>query len=220
MKVRICLNLKRIPFRRVPLTLRRLRELKRISPARQVPVLIDRDQVVGDSSRIVRFLDERYPRPLLVPREPTARAYCQLIEQWADEVLYFIVGAFKWLAKENQRAAWERTFGEFAGAWLRPVAGRLARRRFRRRYRLWGCTGATLPALEERMCSNLELLDPLLEGKPFLLGRPLTVADVAVFAQLRWLRWYAQGRLIDRFGAVRAWLERLEAEPAFAAATS
>ena len=218
LKARICLQLKGVPFRRVPVTLGRLRELRRLNPLGQVPVLVQGTEVIVDSSRIARHLEARYPEPALIPRDPTARAYAALVEEWADGALYFIVAAFKWLNPVNRRAAVENTVSEMTGAALRPLVGHLLVRRERRRYAAWGHTEATLGALEERMRENVTALAGLLDGRPYLLGRRPMLADVAAFAQLCWLGRYVERRLLAETPAVQQWLERLAAAPPVAAA--
>jgi len=218
LKARICLQLKGVPFRRVPVTLGRLRELRRLNPLGQVPVLVQGTEVIVDSSRIARHLEARYPEPALIPRDPTARAYATLVEEWADEALYFIVAAFKWLNPVNRRAAVENTVSEMTGAALRPLVGHLLVRRERLRYAGWGHTEATLGALEERMRENVAALAGLLDGRPYLLGRRPMLADVAAFAQLCWLGRYVERRLLAETPAVQQWLERLAAAPPVAAA--
>jgi glutathione S-transferase len=218
LKARICLQVKGIPFRRVTLTLSRRRELKRLSPLAKVPVLIDGTDVIADSSLIVRYLERLHPEPRLIPSDPTARAYALLIEEWADEALYFVVGAFKWLNPENRAAALANTMSELGGGLLRPVVGYLVARNIRRRYSAWGYTAAALPEFEERMRDNLSHLATLLSGKRYLLGGAPTVADVAVFAQLAWMQRYAERRLLDDVPIVQRWLERLGAAPPIAAA--
>ena len=53
----------------------------------QVPVLVDDDLTLYDSTVIIEYLDDKYPDPPLFPREPKARARCRLLELEADEVL-------------------------------------------------------------------------------------------------------------------------------------
>jgi glutathione S-transferase len=57
------------------------------NPKRQVPVLVDDDLTLYDSTIIIEYLDDKYPDPPLLPREPKARARCRLLELEADEVL-------------------------------------------------------------------------------------------------------------------------------------
>ena len=93
-KARMCLQVKGIPYRRITLTVGKLRELRQVNPLGKVPVLLDRGRPVADSSTIARHLEAQHPEPPLLPADPAARAYASLLEDWADESLYFVVGAF------------------------------------------------------------------------------------------------------------------------------
>ena len=51
-----------------------------------VPVLVDGDQVIPDSTRILRYLEERWPDPPLFPRDPARRAELDVFLEWFNEV--------------------------------------------------------------------------------------------------------------------------------------
>ncbi|MGF1626797.1 MAG: glutathione S-transferase family protein [Alphaproteobacteria bacterium] len=57
------------------------------NPKRQVPVLVDGDLVLYDSTVILEYLEDAFPSPPLYPREPAERARCRLAELFADEVM-------------------------------------------------------------------------------------------------------------------------------------
>ena len=50
-----------------------------------VPVIVDDGQVVADSTRILRHLDERYPEPRLFPSDPSRRAEVDIFLEWFNE---------------------------------------------------------------------------------------------------------------------------------------
>jgi glutathione S-transferase len=218
LKARICLHLKAVPFRRVTLTLGRLREVRRLNPLGKVPVLVHGGETIADSSAIARHLERHWPAPPLLPADPVARAYCALVEEWADEALSFLVGAFKWLNPENRPAAVANTVSEMAAGPVQPLLGWAIARAIRGRYRRWGYGPAALGHLGERMRENLATLDALLAGRRYLVGRTLTLADVAVFAQLRWMARYREARLLAAAPEVSRWLAEVAALPAVAAA--
>jgi glutathione S-transferase len=58
------------------------------SPKRQVPVLIDDDLILFDSTVILEYLEEAYPAVPLYPNGAKARARCRLLELTADEILF------------------------------------------------------------------------------------------------------------------------------------
>lgn len=57
------------------------------NPKGEVPVLVDGDLVLYDSTVIFEYLEEAYPTPPLYPGGARARARCRLLELFADEVL-------------------------------------------------------------------------------------------------------------------------------------
>src|SRR5512139_2226142 len=84
-KVRLALERKGIPF-----VVENIPPAERSSPRRAsgqglVPVLVDGDRAVADSTAILLHLEERFPEPALVPRDPASRAECLVLEDWADE---------------------------------------------------------------------------------------------------------------------------------------
>src|SRR5215475_5626256 len=61
------------------------------NPKGQVPVLVDGDLTLFDSTLIFEYLEEAYPRPPLWPAEAKARARGRLVELAADEILLPLV---------------------------------------------------------------------------------------------------------------------------------
>lgn len=57
------------------------------NPKGQVPVLVDGDLTLFDSTIINEYLDDAYPDPRLIPAGSEARARCRLLELQADEIL-------------------------------------------------------------------------------------------------------------------------------------
>jgi glutathione S-transferase len=68
----------------------------RLNPFGQVPVLEDGDLVVAESIAILEYLEERWPEPPLLPREPAARARCRQYMLFAGD---YVNDAWKaWMA--------------------------------------------------------------------------------------------------------------------------
>ncbi len=59
-----------------------------VNPKGQVPVLIDGDLTLFDSTVILEYLEDAYPVPPLYPRGAKERAQCRLLEVTADEILF------------------------------------------------------------------------------------------------------------------------------------
>jgi glutathione S-transferase len=63
-------------------------EVARLNPKREVPVLIDGDVTVYDSTLIFEYLEERYPEPPLYPTGAALRTRCRQQESAADEIWF------------------------------------------------------------------------------------------------------------------------------------
>ncbi len=63
-------------------------EVLRINPKRQVPVLIDDDLELFDSTQIFEYLETLKPDPALWPPDLKARARARLLEHKSDEVYF------------------------------------------------------------------------------------------------------------------------------------
>src|SRR5438552_16500410 len=59
-----------------------------LNPKAQVPVLVDGDLALYDSTVILEYLEDRYPSPPLYPRDVAERARCRQAEAAADEILF------------------------------------------------------------------------------------------------------------------------------------
>jgi glutathione S-transferase len=84
-KVLACMNLKGLRYEIDPITpFYGNDEFERMSPLRRIPVLIDGDFSVSDSSVICAYLDEAYPGHPLFPADPKDRARARWLEEFAD----------------------------------------------------------------------------------------------------------------------------------------
>jgi glutathione S-transferase len=62
-------------------------ELPRLNPKAQIPVLLDGETVIYDSTIILEYLDERVPKTPLFPANAAERARCRILEDLGDTLL-------------------------------------------------------------------------------------------------------------------------------------
>jgi glutathione S-transferase len=96
-KVLACMNLKGLACEIDPITpFYGNDEFERLSPLRRIPVLVDGDFHISDSSVICAYLDEAYPGHRLFPSAAKERARARWFEEFADTRLgdLFIWGLF------------------------------------------------------------------------------------------------------------------------------
>jgi glutathione S-transferase len=86
-RVRIALAEKQIPYETVEVDLRdRPSWIYELNPSGKVPVLDD-GFILPESAVIMEYLEDRYPKPALLPRDPPARAAARLLVYRFDELL-------------------------------------------------------------------------------------------------------------------------------------
>jgi len=84
-KVLVVLDLKGIPYEIDPIVpFFGDDRFSRMSPLRRIPVLIDNDVTISDSSVICQYLEDRYPQPALYPANIVDRARARWLEEYAD----------------------------------------------------------------------------------------------------------------------------------------
>lgn len=95
-KVRIVLAEKDLSFEIVPVDLKageqKRPEFLKLNPFGKVPVLIDDEMIVYDSTIINEYLEDEYPHPPLLPSDSSARARVRTFEDYADNAFIPVTG--------------------------------------------------------------------------------------------------------------------------------
>ena len=84
----LAFELEMVPFEMDRLYEPKHPEVERINPKRQVPVLVDGELEIFDSTQIFEYLEDLAPSPPLWPPGAAARAHARLIEHKSDEVYF------------------------------------------------------------------------------------------------------------------------------------
>lgn len=129
-------------------------DVLRHNPKGQVPVLIDGDFALYDSTIIIEYLEDAYPEPPLFPESARERARCRLLELFADEV---ILAGLKPLMHRNE-----------PGAATRPD---------------WASREAAASRAEASLAAHFGKIEGGIGGEGFLFGE-FGVADIALFLQV------------------------------------
>jgi len=87
-KVRVVLAEKDLEYEKTLVDLRKqdqkAPEFLQLNPYGKVPVLVDEDTVVYDSTIINEYLDEEYPLPPLMPEDSQGKAQVRTLEDYCD----------------------------------------------------------------------------------------------------------------------------------------
>jgi len=156
----------------------------RLSPLRRIPVLIDADVVVNDSSVIYEYLDEKWPQPAVLPGGPAARARARFLDEYAD-------------TRMSDVLLW-KVFGRAAVA---PAIFGVPRD-----------LAAIQDTLTSEFPTVMDQLEAWAPESGFVGGASAGLADLSIvshFANLRWARATVDAA---RWPRTSDWIERVEAQ--------
>jgi glutathione S-transferase len=146
--------------------------------AAQVPVLLVDGAPIADSTEIVRYVASRAPERL------GASAEAWLWEDWADTALNGFVVASRWADERNWPAVRDAYFGK-APWFVRTLIAPMLRKKVQNGLvarDVWRAGAAACWARFERILDALEERAP---ASGFWVGDGVSVADVAIYGQVR-----------------------------------
>jgi len=150
-----------------------------LNPLRRIPVYIDDQVSVSDSTVICEYLEERFPTPALLPKTPAERARARWIEEFADTRMGDV---FIW------RIFYEAVVNP--SIWQRPRdKDKIAR------------------AVAEELPEVMAHLEQLAPASDFLFGA-LSIADISVAVFFDNLRWARVQPAAERWPKTLGWVER------------
>ena len=185
-------------------------ELKRRNPAGKVPFIEYDDAVVADSTEIARFLEEKHRTPPLFPSSPRERALCHLLEDWADESLYFYEVRLRFTFPNNAKR-WIPILTARENAVVRSAAAMIVPSHMKKILANQGLGRKTDAAVLEDVRRHTHAIATWLGEAQWLVGDALSIADIAVFAQMHCIRGTDEGGpIVSDNRVVAAWMDRVD----------
>lgn len=177
-KVQLALKLKKVPFE-----VKNLLFADRVNPRKKLPYVHWGDRHLEDSTAIVEVIDAEGEGPSLFPSDRRLRAEADLLEDWADESLYWH-GVHAKFADDQNWALLLPEFKKHFPAMLKPLGPTVARRQTLAKLDGQGLSRRDPTLIKREFLRHLDSLDARLEGHAWLVGDALSIADVAVTAML------------------------------------
>ena len=210
-RVRFVFNTKGLPFDEVKLNLLEGDQLKpdylKLNPNGVVPTLDHDGQIVIDSTVITEYLDEVAPEKSFTPEDPVKRARMRTLMHFADEMPAAAVRipTFNLAFMPRFRAMSREAFVAMAES--KPL-----RREFMLTMGQTGFPQSEMDAALGRLRRSYERMDAEIEksGGPWLLGKDISLADVAVMPALVRMHdldladWQDLPRVVTWFDNIRA----------------
>lgn len=210
-KVRVVLAEKSLEYREHLMTLRGDQfddAYMKLNPNAVVPTLIHDGRPVIESSVILYYLDEVFPDPSLMPRDPHQRAavrqYNKMIDEYVHNsctILTFATAFRGWLG----------------GLTAEQIDARLAkspnkkRAEHKRDVALYGLQSKFAREAVEYHLKLLKMMDAALERGPWLAGEQFSLADAAVIPYILRLDLLKLDRLLGE--KTKKWYARMRERP-------
>lgn len=211
-KVRRILHVKGVAYevREVPPS-RTFTEVRRVNRIGKLPTIEDDGRRVADSTDIAYYLEGRFPEPPLLPKNPLERALVHVLEDWADESLYFYEMTMR-LQWSPDSARWSRELLRADGRLGMAIAPYLVPHLVAQRTKAQGVGRKPRDLVLRELDRHLGALDALLADGDWLVADALTIADIAVAAQVTAIAGATDGRAaLARHPVTAAWLHRTDA---------
>jgi len=209
-KVRRILHWKRLDYRIQEVPLARALAVRKINPIGKLPCLEHDGTFVADSTDIAYYLEEKFPEPPLLPKDPVLRALCHVLDDWADESLYFYEMRLRFTLPHNARR-WIPELVHADPGILKVLAPRIIPGMMRRLTRKQGVGRKSVQQVLEDVERQVDALAGLLADRHWLVADALSVGDLSVYAQIHCIRGTEEGaRIIEGRPTVVAWMERVE----------
>jgi glutathione S-transferase len=214
-RVRFVLNAKKLPFDEVKLNLLEGDQLKpdylKLNPNGVVPTLDHDGDIVTDSTVITEYLDEVSPAESFTPESALERARMRALMHFIDEMPAAAVRV------PTFNLAFLPSFQKMSrDAFIAMAESKPLRKEFMMAMGQTGFPQAEMDAALARLRRTYERMDREIEksGGPWLLGKSISLADVAVMPALVRMHDLGMPQWQD-LPRVVAWFDNIRAQAAF-----
>ena len=209
-KIRRVLNYKGLKYNTVDYSIADTAKgaLKKHNSIGKVPIIKAHGIYLGDSTEIAKFIEKKHPEPTLMPNGPKEKAMVHVLEDWADESLYFTEMYLRFNIAENRKALIPELTKHDGSAlqMLAPLAVPVAMKKILNNQ---GIGRKALPQVLADLKQHVTAIESWLGNGDWLVGKHITLADISVYSQLNCINQTPEGSyLINEKPTVKAWLER------------
>jgi glutathione S-transferase len=168
-------------------------ELRGYNPINRTPTLVDEGRAAFESFAILEYLDEKYPNPPLMPKDPIERAHARAMALLGYLYIYQDARAaalqlFDWTNWDSKTQVYP----------ARKPAETIDH--------------AILDPAEERLMNHFGILDKELSQHPWATGSMFGIADIVLAPTTMGFK--LRGRPLQEFKHVSKWLDACMARPA------
>ena len=168
-------------------------ELRNLNPINKTPTLVDDGKPAFESLAILEYLDEKYPSPPLMPKDPVERARARAMTMLGYLYIYqdariVALQLFDWDSWDSKTQVYPAR---------RPPEK---------------VDQTIVGPAEERLMNHFGILDKELASRPWVAGQMFGIPDIVLTPTAMGFK--LRGRPIQEFRNVSKWLDACMARPA------
>ena len=207
-KVRRVCYYKNIPLETHNFGLTKLSAVKKISPSGKLPALQVRERIIVDSTDIVTYLEECGGKSVF-PADPAKRALAHIIEDWADESLYFYDLTMRTWSHNVGLLAEDLTLEE--SGMMKSIFRRLIPGAILKQAKGQGIARKSPAEVCRDVERHFDAIVALLKDGEFLVGEKLSIADISVVSMCTVLDRAEEAReMMAARPTLQEWRERVD----------
>ncbi|HVN87818.1 MAG TPA: glutathione S-transferase family protein [Candidatus Binatia bacterium] len=208
-KVRRILRYKNVPFEIYEWPLAEVASIRDKNPSGKLPFIEIDGGVIPDSTTIALEIERRHPVPPLIPSDPALRAQVLVLEDWADESLYFYEMTTRFGEQDFQANVPKLMAG--APKEMIDAMAPMLRDMFAQTTTTQGIGRKSPDQLHDDVERLFGAIDDLQRATGFVVGDHLTLADIAICAQAECIGDSTIGReVLGRRPSLRAYFQRVD----------
>jgi len=185
-------------------------KIRKVNKVGKLPAIEHDGKSLGDSTDIAYYLEEKFPDPPLIPDDARERGLVHALEDWADESLYFYEVFLRFTLGHNAEkwvpilCAKDTEIVRRAGRFLVPrhMKAILVKQGLGRKSR---------KQVFADVRRHFDSLTGMLQGREWLVGTSMTLADIAVYAQFACICGAKEGAALRaERPVVDEWMKRVD----------
>ncbi|MRI33996.1 hypothetical protein EOPP23_13450 [Endozoicomonas sp. OPT23] len=187
------------------------RRVKKISPTGKLPCIEFNGQFIQDSTDIVYFLEREFPEHSVLPAKPEQQALVHILEDWADESLYFYEMHMRFGLPHNGKKNIPRMLVNSTG-FMHWFLSKVLPSGILKITESQGIGRKHIEQLIIDVRRHLDAVDKLLQNNQWLVANQFSLADMAVCAMFDCLKDAEEvAEMLSAYPKITDWMKRVQA---------
>lgn len=209
-KIRRQLHWKGIDYQVKEYPLMARKQVAKLSAAAKLPCLEHDGQFIGDSTNIAYHIEDKFPNKSMLPKDESLLGLMHILEDWADESLYFYEMYCRFYYGDNGKRNLVRMLANDKPL-VRIIMSRLIKGGLKKLLTQQGLGRKKSKHVFDDLNRQLSALNGLLKNSQWLVGDSISLADISVYPMITAISDGTEGReYLMRYNKVIEWMKTVE----------